>query len=136
LIGIAVALLLTLVTADFSPTTRNVMLIGAAFSFLLAVVAFFWRHLRNATAILKQLDRNDRYVIAVEGVQLKRTHFGPFTATNGSYGHLTWDGARTVANKLISLGVITVSNNGHYTWTRLGRRVLKLIPIEDAQLPH
>jgi hypothetical protein len=71
--------------------------------------------------------------MAAEGVVLKKTNFGPYPYADGEYGHMSWDRVRAVVRKLTDLGLIRASN-GQYTWTRLGRSVLKRLSEDDAKV--
>jgi len=86
----------------------------------------------KANAVMKRLDRDDRFLIALEG---KHSHFGPFPHGDGTYSYLPWDRVHGIVNKLIELGIIEVSNSGQYNWTRLGKDIAGKIPERDAQIP-
>jgi hypothetical protein len=115
--------------------TATALVMGCLFWFSTLV----WRRIRVAS-ILKKLDQDARFLMAVEGVALKRTFFGPYLSGDGEYGYMSWDRVRTVALRLIDLGILEVSSQpntkGQYKWTPLGRALLEKIPESDSELPR
>jgi predicted transcriptional regulator len=49
---------------------------------------------------------------------------------------MSWDQARAIANKLITLGLLKIDSQSRYTWTMLGKRILKKLAEKDAQIPE
>jgi hypothetical protein len=74
--------------------------------------------------------------MAVEGIALKKAHFGPYPHGAGEYSYMSWDQARAIANKLITLGLLKIDSQSRYTWTMLGKRILKKLAEKDAQIPE
>ena len=134
-ITIAVAIIVMTLTPEQTIELRPLLWLLAAIWVLVSVIILIWPII-FLKAILKKLTVDERYLIASEGVILKRTHFGPFPHDNGAYGYMTWDQARSAANSLVDRGIVIISaersTNGQYTWTWFGRRVLKQIPKEDG----
>jgi hypothetical protein len=106
----------------------------AAIFFVMSLVVLAWPWFTEVPRTLRVLTADERYMLAIEGVVLSRTTFGPIPYGDGCYGFMSWERARATANRLITLGLLHVTDQGQYTWTRLGRRFLKHIPADDAKL--
>lgn len=81
---------------------------------------------------MRSLDEDARYVIAME---YDKTAFGPYQATDGRYGHLSWQELRTILRQLQMLGLIDVDARGpaepsRYVWSDLGRAVIARLRAE------
>ena len=117
---------------------RPWLFLASAISCIGFVVSLCWPLFFAVSKTIRSLNLDDRYLMALEGVVRKNTNFGPFTAGDGDYGHMSWDRARAVIEKLLSLGLVEVSTraemNGQFTWTRRGRSVLKRLSERDAQV--
>jgi hypothetical protein len=126
-LGLAAAVILAALTPTQAEKLRPYLWALAAISFVASLIVVAWPYLWAVRRTLRVLTVDERYMLAVEGVTLRRTTFGPFPHGEGCYGFMSWDRARATANRLIALGLLQVTENGQYTWTRLGRRVLQHI---------
>ena len=91
----------------FGGLTASILVMGG----LIWLSAWILRRMR-ASAILKKLDADARYLMAIEGVALKRMCFGPFPYGDGEYGYMSWDRVRIVAlNRFRNFrGIITTNH--------------------------
>jgi hypothetical protein len=112
---------------------------GAAVGLLVAsVISLSWPLFFGTGQALNQLNVDDRYLMAIEGIALQKSHFGPYPYGDGEYGGMSWDRVRMICDKLLRLGIIKISNaagtQGQYAWTPLGRSVLKRLSMKDTEL--
>jgi hypothetical protein len=136
---LAAAVILAVLTPAQTSYWRPYLLAIAAACFVAGVITLIWPFFSAPSRMVRALTADERYLMAAEGVVLRRTTFGPFPHDDGNYGHMPWDRVHAVVNRLIDLGLVRVSTKagtrGQYAWTWLGRRVLRHLTINDANPP-
>lgn len=129
-LGIVVPMLLV-VLQELDPEVGIVVTViaGSIALLMLAIV------LQPANLIAK-LTQQDRYILAIEFVELRREAFTLPPGQHGRWGYLSLEEVRGRVSRMVDIGVLRSNSSGAYELTRDGKATIRHISLDEARPPH